>query len=103
MRAVSYNLDAAKLMGINTDRIIALTFAFGLGAGRSRRNSRVPAVSENRPVDGCDAGAEGVRCSGSRRDREYHGRNGGRPDSRLRRVDGSRLRISPLIAMQSPS
>jgi len=29
MRAVSYNLDAAKLMGINTDRIIALTFAFG--------------------------------------------------------------------------
>jgi branched-chain amino acid transport system permease protein len=29
MRAVSFNLDAAKLMGINTDRIIALTFAFG--------------------------------------------------------------------------
>jgi branched-chain amino acid transport system permease protein len=29
MRAVSFNLDAAKLMGINTDRIIALTFALG--------------------------------------------------------------------------
>jgi len=29
MRAVSYNLDAAKLMGINTDWIIALTFAVG--------------------------------------------------------------------------
>src|SRR4029453_8758596 len=29
MRAVSYNLDAAKLMGINTDRIIALTFGVG--------------------------------------------------------------------------
>jgi len=29
MRATSYNLDAAKLMGINTDRIIALTFALG--------------------------------------------------------------------------
>jgi branched-chain amino acid transport system permease protein len=29
MRAVSYNLDAAKLMGINTDRIIAFTFAVG--------------------------------------------------------------------------
>jgi branched-chain amino acid transport system permease protein len=29
MRAVSYNLDAAKLMGINTDKIIALTFAVG--------------------------------------------------------------------------
>ena len=26
MRAVSYNLDAAKLMGINTDRIIAADF-----------------------------------------------------------------------------
>jgi len=29
MRAVSYNLDAAKLMGISTDRIIAVTFALG--------------------------------------------------------------------------
>jgi branched-chain amino acid transport system permease protein len=29
MRAVSYNLDAAKLMGINTDGIIAFTFALG--------------------------------------------------------------------------
>lgn len=29
MRAVSYNLDAAKLMGISTDRIIATTFAIG--------------------------------------------------------------------------
>src|SRR5688572_5910224 len=29
MRAVSYNLNAAKLMGIDTDRIIAFTFALG--------------------------------------------------------------------------
>lgn len=29
MRAVSFNLNAAKLMGINTDRIIAITFAMG--------------------------------------------------------------------------
>jgi branched-chain amino acid transport system permease protein len=29
MRAVSFNIDAAKLMGINTDRIIAVTFAVG--------------------------------------------------------------------------
>jgi branched-chain amino acid transport system permease protein len=29
MRAVSFNLDASKLMGISTDRIIATTFALG--------------------------------------------------------------------------
>lgn len=29
MRAVSFNLDAAKLMGIDTNRIIAITFALG--------------------------------------------------------------------------
>jgi branched-chain amino acid transport system permease protein len=29
MRAVSFNLDAARLMGINTDRIIAFTFGLG--------------------------------------------------------------------------
>ena len=47
MRAVSFNLQSAKLMGINTDRIIMFTFALGSalepllalarrGAGRSR-------------------------------------------------------------------
>ncbi len=29
MRAVSFNLNSAKLMGINTDRIISFTFALG--------------------------------------------------------------------------
>jgi branched-chain amino acid transport system permease protein len=29
MRAVSFNLDAAKLMGVSTDRIIVITFALG--------------------------------------------------------------------------
>jgi branched-chain amino acid transport system permease protein len=29
MRAVSFNIDAAKLMGISTDRIISVTFALG--------------------------------------------------------------------------
>ena len=29
MRAVSFNIDTAKLMGISTDRIIAITFALG--------------------------------------------------------------------------
>ena len=29
MRAVSFNLDAAQLMGISTDRIIVVTFALG--------------------------------------------------------------------------
>ena len=29
MRAVSFSLDAARLMGISTDRIISITFALG--------------------------------------------------------------------------
>lgn len=29
MRAVSYDMDAARLMGINVDRVIAMTFALG--------------------------------------------------------------------------
>jgi len=29
MRATAYNLNVAKLMGINTDRVIAFTFALG--------------------------------------------------------------------------
>jgi branched-chain amino acid transport system permease protein len=29
MRAVSFNIDAAKLMGVSTDRIIVITFALG--------------------------------------------------------------------------
>ena len=29
MRAVSFNLNSAKLMGINTDFIISFTFALG--------------------------------------------------------------------------
>ena len=47
MRAVSYNLDAAKLMGINTDRIIALTFAVGSALAGGRRHSGVAAVSQD--------------------------------------------------------
>ena len=31
MRAVSYDTDAAKLMGIDVDRIISFTFAIGSG------------------------------------------------------------------------
>ena len=31
MRAVSYDTDAARLMGINVDRIISFTFAIGSG------------------------------------------------------------------------
>ena len=49
MRAVSFSLDASSLMGISTDRIIAITFALGSAlaaaaasssACRSRRSTR---------------------------------------------------------------
>src|SRR4026208_2289161 len=37
MRAVSFNLQSAKLMGINTDRIIAFTFALGSALAAAAR------------------------------------------------------------------
>jgi branched-chain amino acid transport system permease protein len=46
MRAVSFNLSAAKLMGINTDRIIALTFGDRIGAGSGRWDSCLAALSK---------------------------------------------------------
>ena len=80
MRAVSFNLDAASLMGIPTDRIISIDVR------RSARRSPRPRacsygllVSEDRSADGHHARPQGVRRRGARRHRQRPRRGGRRP------------------------
>ena len=73
MRAVSFNLDAAKLMGINTDRIIAFTFALGsalAAAGGILVSHQYP---RHRSPDGRDDGPQGLRGGGAGRHRQHPG------------------------------
>ena len=79
MRATSYNLSVAKLMGINTDFVIAFTFALGsalAAAGGRDGSARDPAY---RSPDGSHDGPQGVRGGGPGRDREHPWRDGRRP------------------------
>ena len=48
MRAIAQDQDAARLMGINVNRIISFTFAHRRGAGRGGRPD-VPAGRSARP------------------------------------------------------
>ena len=50
MRAVSFNLNSAKLMGINTDAIISLTFA--IGSALAAAAAYCLHNTEHRSVDG---------------------------------------------------
>ncbi len=69
MRAVSFSLDASRLMGISTDRIIAITFALGSALAAAAGvliGMQIPKID---PLMGIPVRAEGVRGGGAGRDR----------------------------------
>ena len=78
MRALSFNPEAAALMGINTDMVISFTFGARLGAGGGGGNSVRHQLSRHRSAHGHFARPEGVRRGGARRHRQSAGRGAGR-------------------------
>ena len=96
MRAVSFNLDAAKLMGISTDRIIAMTFALGSALAAAGGRPDRDADPEDRSADGHPLRAEGLRGRRPRRHRQRSGRGPRRPAHRHFRGHGRRLSLLDL-------
>ena len=75
MRATSFNLSVAKLMGINTDYVIAFTFALGSALAAAGGVMVALAIPTNRSADGTDDRSQGVRRGGSRRHRQHSRRH----------------------------
>ena len=103
MRAVSFNLDAATLMGIPTDRIISFTFVLGSALAAAAGvlvGMQIPKID---PLMGIMYGPQGVRRRGPRRHRQHSGRGGRRPADRHRRGHGRRLPVVRPTATPSPS
>ncbi len=80
MRAVSQNPNAARLMGINIDRVISFTFI--LGSMLAAIGGCLWGLNRNQctPLMGLIPGLEGVCGGGDRRDREYSRSGGGGAD-----------------------
>ena len=82
MRAVSFDREAAAMMGIEPDRVIAGDVLHRLRAGgRGRRHVR-PALQPDLPPDGLPRGPEGLHGRGRRRDRQHSRRDARRPARR---------------------
>ena len=74
MRATAQDPEAARLMGINVDNTISLTFLHRRRAGR-RRRPRVRALRDDDLVlPGVRGGADRVHGSGDGRNRQHPGR-----------------------------
>ena len=87
MRATSFNLSVAKLMGINTDFVIAFTFALGSALAAAGGVHGGAGDSAHRSADGTDDRPEGVRRRGARRHRQHSRRDARRHADR---ADGNR-------------
>ena len=75
MRATSYNLAVAKLMGINTDRVIAFTFALGSALAAVGGVLVALAIPRIDPLMGLMTGPQGIRRGRAWRDRQHPGRD----------------------------
>ena len=69
MRAVSEDMDAARLMGINVNSTISFTFCGGLRAGRYRLGAVLLLLPAGYPHHGLHAGPESLCCRRSGRHR----------------------------------
>lgn len=78
MRAVSKDYEIARVMGVDIDKIISITFIIGSSLACYRRYYVGHSLSRHYPDDGCYAGFEMLYCGGYRRHRQYQGCSAGR-------------------------
>lgn len=71
IRAVAIDQGAARLMGINVDRVISLVFFIGAGLGRRRRGYGRHVLRADRLYDGLVLRPQGVHRGHPRRHREH--------------------------------
>ena len=84
MRATSYDREAAAMMGIDVDRVIASTFFIGwLPAGRGRARARRACLLPDQPLHGLHVRPEGIHGGGRGRYRQHPRRHARRADDRL--------------------
>ncbi len=78
MRAVSEDMDAARLMGINVNSTISFTFAVGSAMAASARCCTAAPYPQATPTMGSMLGLKGLCCRRSGRHRFHAGRYGRR-------------------------
>ena len=103
MRAVSFNQQAAALMGVNVNRVIS--FTFGLGSALAAVAGILYAMqrTRHRAADGRPARPARLRRRGARRHRQPPRRGAGRAFSGCWKPSSAGFRASRITATASPS
>ena len=91
MQATAQDPDTAKLMGINTDRIIVIAFALGAAFAAVGGRRLRPQVRPDRLPHGLHPRPQGLHRRRPRRHRQHLRRHDRRPRPRRRRSPGHRL------------
>ena len=101
MRAVSFDIDAAALMGVPVDRVVSFTFVLGSALAAAAGflvRAEVSGAESAGPCDLGAAGTEGVCGGGDWRHRQRARRGAGRIRDRVRRAVRRVLLVVELIA-----
>ena len=101
IRAAAIDQDAARLMGIDVNRVIRLVFLIGAGAGRRGRADGGALLRADELHHGLDLRDEGLHRGHPGRHREHPRRHGGRPPPGRRR--GARRRPTSRSPGRTPS
>ena len=86
MRAVAFDREAAAMMGIDPDRVIAMTFFLGSALGGRGRGDVRPGLQPDHYLVGFLAGSEGIHGGRRRWHRKHPGSDARRPPGRAGRV-----------------